>query len=172
LQAGYWFLTFLASAAAGYQLTLLIMGWLTGNTEFNWQVPLLAFIPLTVLAVVELTQLALSYRLNDGSLLDWLLPGINEVGQTMRHSLFIIIAGVLGLLAAESQTLTAVTLITILTAIIFNLVLPLMASSFGKLSVVLPAQKPMQFHRRKRANRKSKTKVAKTTRSAKDTDKK
>jgi len=65
-----------------------------------------------------------------------------------------------------------VTLITILTAIIFNLVLPLMASSFGKLSVVLPAQKPMQFHRRKRANRKSKTKVAKTTRSAKDTDKK
>ncbi|NLR32672.1 MMPL family transporter [Levilactobacillus tujiorum] len=155
LQAGYWFLTFLASAAAGYQLTLLLMGWLTGNNEFNWQVPLLAFIPLTVLAVVELTQLALSYRLNDGPLLDWLLPGINEVGQTMRHSLFIIIAGVLGLLAAESQTLTAVTLITIFTAIIFNLFLPLMASSFGKLSVVLPAQKPMQFRRKKRAHRKA-----------------
>lgn len=155
LQAGYWFLTFLASAAAGYQLTLLLMGWLTGNNEFNWQVPLLAFIPLTVLAVVELTQLALSYRLNDGPLLDWLLPGINEVGQTMRHSLFIIIAGVLGLLAAESQTLTAVTLITIFTAIIFNLFLPLMASSFGKLSVVLPAQKPMQFRRKKRSHRKA-----------------
>ncbi|NLR08814.1 MULTISPECIES: MMPL family transporter [Lactobacillaceae] len=154
LQAGYWFLTFLASAAAGYQLTQLIMGWITGNSEFNWQVPLLAFIPLTVLAVVELTQLALSYRLNDGPLLDWLLPGIHEVGQTMRHSLFIIIAGVLGLLAAESQTLTAVTLITIFTAIIFNLALPLMASSFGKLSVIIPAQKPMQFRKRKRADRK------------------
>ncbi|HJE87054.1 MMPL family transporter [Levilactobacillus brevis] len=161
LQAGYWFLTFLASAAAGYQLTQLIMGWITGNSEFNWQVPLLAFIPLTVLAVVELTQLALSYRLNDGPLLDWLLPGINEVGQTMRHSLFIIIAGVLGLLAAESQTLTAVTLITIFTAIIFNLALPLMASSFGKLSVIIPAQKPMQFRKRKRSTRKPKTRAAK-----------
>ncbi|WP_087742331.1 MMPL family transporter [Levilactobacillus zymae] len=146
LQTSYWFLTFLASAAASYQLTHLIMQWLTGNSQFNWQVPLLAFVPLTVLAVVELTQLALSYRLNEAPLLDWLLPGIHEVGQTMRHSLFIVIAGVLGLLAAESQVLTAVTLITILTAIIFNITLPLMASSFGKISVIIPAQKPYQFH--------------------------
>lgn len=145
LQASYWFLTFLASAAASYQLTHVIMTWLTGNNEFNWQVPLLAFVPLIVLAVVELSQLALSYRLNEDDLLDWLLPGINAVGQTMRHSLFIIIAGVLGLLAAESQVLTAVALMTILTAIIFNLFLPLMASSFGKLSVIIPAQKPYQF---------------------------
>ncbi|MCT4488466.1 MMPL family transporter [Levilactobacillus parabrevis] len=172
LQASYWFLTFLASAFAGYQLTQVLMGWLTGNSEFNWQVPLLTFIPLTVLAVVELTQLALSYRLNDGPLLDWLLPGIHEVGQTMRHSLFIIIAGVLGLLAAESQTLTAVTLITIFTAIIFNLVLPLMAASFGKLSVVIPAQKPMQFRRKKRRPRKSRSKTkAKATPKASDSDK-
>ncbi|WP_125765908.1 MMPL family transporter [Levilactobacillus mulengensis] len=159
LQATYWFLTFLASTAASYQLTHLLMKWLTGDGDFNWQVPLLAFVPVTVLAVVELTQLALSYRLNDAPLLDWLLPGINEVGQTMRHSLFIIIAGVLGLLVAESQTLTAVTLITILTAIIFNLTLPIMASSFGKLSVIIPAQKPHEFHaphrkkRQKRADR-------------------
>ncbi|WP_341778946.1 MMPL family transporter [Levilactobacillus sp. HBUAS70063] len=171
LQAGYWFLTFLASAAAGYQLTLLIMGWLTGNNEFNWQVPLLAFIPLTVLAVVELTQLALSYRLNDGPLLEWLLPGIHEVGQTMRHSLFIIIAGVLGLLAAESQTLTAVTLITIFTAIIFNLALPLMAASFGKLSVIIPAQKPMQFRKRKRTARKPKTRASKRSKQSSDDSK-
>jgi len=66
----------------------------------------------------------------------------------MRHSLFIIIAGVLGLLAASSEVLTAVTLITIFTAVIFNLMLPLMASSFGKLSVIIPAQKPFHFHRR------------------------
>ncbi|MGX6428607.1 MMPL family transporter [Levilactobacillus yonginensis] len=156
LQASYWFLTFLASTLASYQLTHLIMKWLTGDGDFNWQVPLLAFVPLTVLAVVELTQLALSYRLNDAPLLDWLLPGIHEVGQTMRHSLFIIIAGVLGLLAAESQTLTAVTLITIFTAIIFNLALPLMASSFGKLSVIIPAQKPHQFRRQRRADRPTK----------------
>lgn len=174
LQASYWFLTFLASAFAGYQLTQVLMGWLTGNNEFNWQVPLLTFIPLTVLAVVELTQLALSFRLNDGPLLDWLLPGIHEVGQTMRHSLFIIIAGVLGLLAAESQTLTAVTLITIFTAIIFNIVLPLMAASFGKLSVVIPAQKPMQFKRKKRRPRKSRSRSktkAKATPKASDSDK-
>ncbi|AYM02605.1 MMPL family transporter [Levilactobacillus yiduensis] len=157
LQASYWFLTFLASTAASYQLTHLLMKWLTGNGDFNWQVPLLAFVPVTVLAVVELTQLALSYRLNDAPLLDWLLPGIHEVGQTMRHSLFIVIAGVLGLLVAESQTLTAVVLITILTAIIFNLTLPIMAASFGKLSVVLPAQKPHEFHmpRRKKRQRRA-----------------
>ncbi|WP_434314972.1 MMPL family transporter [Levilactobacillus brevis] len=153
LQAGYWFLTFLASVAASYQLTHLIMKWLTGNGDFNWQVPLLAFVPVTVLGVVELTQLALSFRLNEAPLMDWLLPGLKDVGQTMRHSLFIIIAGVLGLLAAESQTLTAVTLITIFTAIIFNLTLPIMAAAFGKLSVVIPAQKPYRFRCQRRADR-------------------
>lgn len=153
LQAGYWFLTFLASVAASYQLTHLIMKWLTGNGDFNWQVPLLAFVPVTVLGVVELTQLALSFRLNEAPLMDWLLPGLKDVGQTMRHSLFIIIAGVLGLLAAESQTLTAVTLITIFTAVIFNLTLPIMAAAFGKLSVVIPAQKPYRFRRQRRADR-------------------
>ncbi|MCZ2120382.1 MMPL family transporter [Levilactobacillus brevis] len=153
LQAGYWFLTFLASVAASYQLTHLIMKWLTGNGDFNWQVPLLAFVPVTVLGVVELTQLALSFRLNEAPLMDWLLPGLKDVGQTMRHSLFIIIAGVLGLLAAESQTLTAVTLITIFTAIIFNLTLPIMAAAFGKLSVAIPAQKPYRFRRQRRADR-------------------
>lgn len=153
LQAGYWFLTFLASVAASYQLTHLIMKWLTGNGDFNWQVPLLTFVPVTVLGVVELTQLALSFRLNEAPLMDWLLPGLKDVGQTMRHSLFIIIAGVLGLLAAESQTLTAVTLITIFTAIIFNLTLPIMAAAFGKLSVVIPAQKPYRFRRQRRADR-------------------
>lgn len=153
LQASYWFLTFLASVAASYQLTHLIMKWLTGNGDFNWQVPLLAFVPVTVLGVVELTQLALSFRLNEAPLMDWLLPGLKDVGQTMRHSLFIIIAGVLGLLAAESQTLTAVTLITIFTAIIFNLTLPIMAAAFGKLSVVIPAQKPYRFRRQRRADR-------------------
>ncbi|MES4789180.1 MMPL family transporter [Levilactobacillus brevis] len=153
LQAGYWFLTFLASVAASYQLTHLIIKWLTGNGDFNWQVPLLAFVPVTVLGVVELTQLALSFRLNEAPLMDWLLPGLKDVGQTMRHSLFIIIAGVLGLLAAESQTLTAVTLITIFTAIIFNLTLPIMAAAFGKLSVVIPAQKPYRFRRQRRADR-------------------
>lgn len=153
LQVGYWFLTFLASVAASYQLTHLIMKWLTGNGDFNWQVPLLAFVPVTVLGVVELTQLALSFRLNEAPLMDWLLPGLKDVGQTMRHSLFIIIAGVLGLLAAESQTLTAVTLITIFTAIIFNLTLPIMAAAFGKLSVVIPAQKPYRFRRQRRADR-------------------
>lgn len=153
LQAGYWFLTFLASVAASYQLTHLIMKWLTGNGDFNWQVPLLAFVPVTVLGVVELTQLALSFRLNEAPLMDWLLPGLKDVGQTMRHSLFIIIAGVLGLLAAESQTLTAVTLITIFTAIIFNLTLPIMAAAFGKLSVVIPAQKPYRFRRQRCADR-------------------
>lgn len=145
LQASYWFLTFLASAAASYQLTHVLMTWLTGNNQFNWQVPLLAFVPITVLAVVELSQLAISYRLNQAALLDWLLPGLHDLGQTMRHSLFIVIAGVLGLLAASSQVLTAVTLITVLTAIIFNLALPLMAASFGKLSIIIPAQKPMHF---------------------------
>lgn len=153
LQASYWFLTFLASVAASYQLTHLIMKWLTGNGDFNWQVPLLAFVPVTVLGVVELTQLALSFRLNEAPLMDWLLPGLKDVGQTMRHSLFIIIAGVLGLLAAESQTLTAVTLITIFTAIIFNLTLPIMAAAFGKLSVVIPVQKPYRFRRQRRADR-------------------
>ncbi|WP_251954192.1 MMPL family transporter [Levilactobacillus brevis] len=153
LQAGYWFLTFLASVAASYQLTHLIMKWLTGNGDFNWQVPLLTFVPVTVLGVVELTQLALSFRLNEAPLMDWLLPGLKDVGQTMRHSLFIIIAGVLGLLAAESQTLTAVTMITIFTAIIFNLTLPIMAAAFGKLSVVIPAQKPYRFRRQRRADR-------------------
>ncbi|MCT3582473.1 multidrug RND transporter, partial [Levilactobacillus brevis] len=103
--------------------------------------------------VVELTQLALSFRLNEAPLMDWLLPGLKDVGQTMRHSLFIIIAGVLGLLAAESQTLTAVTMITIFTAIIFNLTLPIMAAAFGKLSVVIPAQKPYRFRRQRRADR-------------------
>ncbi|MCT3584387.1 MMPL family transporter, partial [Levilactobacillus brevis] len=76
LQAGYWFLTFLASVAASYQLTHLIMKWLTGNGDFNWQVPLLTFVPVTVLGVVELTQLALSFRLNEAPLMDWLLPGL------------------------------------------------------------------------------------------------
>lgn len=176
LQASYWFLTFLASTAASYQLTHLLMKWLTGNGDFNWQVPLLAFVPVTVLAVVELTQLALSYRLNDAPLLDWLLPGIHEVGQTMRHSLFIIIAGVLGLLVAESQTLTAVTLITILTAIIFNLTLPIMAAAFGKLAVILPAQKPHDFHmprrkkRQKRADRPIKSVSSNETKSTDDND--
>ncbi|MCW3779657.1 MMPL family transporter [Levilactobacillus namurensis] len=146
LQSTYWFLTFLASAGIGYQLTHVLMQWLTGNNTFNWQVPLLAFVPVTVLAVVELTQLALSYRLSQTGLLDWLLPGIAEAGQTMRHSLFIIIAGVLGLLAASSQVLTAVALITIITAVVFNLALPVMAASFGKLSVIIPAQKPYHFH--------------------------
>ncbi|WP_143461600.1 MMPL family transporter [Levilactobacillus enshiensis] len=177
VQSTYWFLTFILSGLAGYQLTHLLMTWLTGNGVFNWQVPLLAFVPLTVLAVVELTQLALSYRLNDAPLLDWLLPGIKEVGQTTRHSLFIIITGVLGLLAAESQVLTAVTLITILTAIIFNLALPIIAASFGKLSVTLPAKKPYEFfsgkpkkrnpHRRKRRKTRSRRSRSRTRRSKK-----
>lgn len=153
LQAIYWFLTFLASAAASYQLTRVIMQWLNGSGDFNWQVPMLAFVPVTVLAVVELTQLALSYRLNDAPLIDWLLPGIKDAGQTMRHSLFIIIAGALGLLAASSQVLSAVTLITVLTAVIFNLALPMMAASFGKLSVIIPAQKPFHFTGRRRKSR-------------------
>lgn len=163
LQTSYWFLTFLASAGASYQLTRVLMQWLTGNTQFNWQVPLLAIVPLTVLAVVELTQLALSYRSTDAALTEWLLPGLHAVDQTMRHSLFIVIAGILGLLAAESQVLTAVALITILTAIIFNIMLPLMASSFGKLSVIIPAQKPYHFHwPSNRRSRRSQTDTAAT----------
>lgn len=85
LQAFYWLLTFGLAAAAATQLAQMMTAFLSGETTFNWQVPLIAMVPILILGVTQLMQVAINYRYNDLPFIDWLLPSLTEMGQTLRH---------------------------------------------------------------------------------------
>ncbi|WP_054645553.1 MMPL family transporter [Secundilactobacillus oryzae] len=142
LQPAFWGATFLLSSLAGLQLAHLTMRFTSGDPQFNWQVIVLAMVPLTALAALQLIPLAIDYRYNEDSLLEWLLPAMSNSGQTLRHTLFISFMAVFGLAFLRFEPLSEIVLIFIFTAIIFNLALPVMVAALGKLTVTLPARKP------------------------------
>lgn len=146
LQPLYWLMAYGLSFAASFQLAQLTNHFMTGDADFNWQVPLIAFVPVIVLGTYQLVELGLSYRFNDEPMLDWLLPGVTALGQTVRHYLFAILVLCLVLFTTGFNPLTQAGLIVGFTAIIFNLILPIIVTAVGKLTITLPAKKPRQSH--------------------------
>lgn len=138
LQPLYWLLTYGISVIASFQIGELINRFISGNADFNWQVPLIVMVPVITFGVTQLVELSLDYRHNEAPLLDWLLPGITASGQSFRHRLFGIIVVCLGLLAVNFAPLTQAGLIIIAAVIVFNIVLPIIAAAVGKLTVTLP----------------------------------
>lgn len=147
LQAFYWLLTFGLAAAAATQLAQMMTAFLSGETTFNWQVPLIAMVPILILGVTQLMQVAINYRYNDLPFIDWLLPSLTEMGQTLRHRLFAVVAFSLGLLFTGYAPIVTVGWIMIFTVLIFNVILPILIAAFGKLTVTLPQHKPKSKHR-------------------------
>ncbi|KRM56433.1 RND superfamily drug exporter [Secundilactobacillus malefermentans DSM 5705 = KCTC 3548] len=142
LQPSFWLATFFVSSLAGMQIAHLTMRFMAGQSQFNWQVPVIAIVPLVAIAALQLIPLAIEYRYNEDSLLGWLTPAMTETGQTLRHTLFIGIISVIGLAFLRFNPLTEVMLIVIYTLIIFNIVLPITVTSLGKLTVTVPSKKP------------------------------
>lgn len=142
LQPLYWLLAFGLSIAGGVQLAQLTDHFMTGDPTFNWQVPLIIFVPLLLVGVIQLIQLALSYRFKDAAMLDWLLPGVTSLGQTLRYQLLTILVVCLVLFSANFAPLTQAGLIVLFTTIIFDIILPIVATAVGKLTITLPTMRP------------------------------
>ncbi|WP_156319383.1 hypothetical protein [Secundilactobacillus paracollinoides] len=138
MQPLYWLLTYGLSVIASFQIGELINRFVSGTADFNWQVPLIAMVPIITFGATQLIELALDYRRNEAPLLDWLLPGLTATGQSFRHRLFGIIVVCLGLLAVNFGPLTQAGLVVIAAVIVFNIALPIIAAAVGKLTVTLP----------------------------------
>lgn len=146
LQPIYWLFTYGLATLAATQLAQLTVSFLTGNPSFNWQVPLITLVPVLVLGISQLMQVAINYRYNDLPFIDWLLPSLTEMGQTLRHRLFGVLAISLGLLFTGYAPIVTAGWIMIYTVLIFNVILPILIAAFGKLTVTLPLSKPKYKH--------------------------
>lgn len=142
LQPIYWLLTYGLAILGGVQVAQLTSHFMSGDPTFNWQVPLIAFVPLLIVGVSQLLQLAISYRFKETNLLDWVLPGVTSLGQSIRHVIFTILVFCLVLFTANFAPLTQAGLIILIATVIFNIILPIIVTAVGKLTVTLPSKRP------------------------------
>ena len=142
LQPLYWLASLGLAVMGGTQLAQLTSHFMSGDPSFNWQVPFIAFVPLLVISASLLIQLAISYRFRDSSLMDWLKPGVSSLGQTLRYQLFTTIVICLVLFSANFAPLTQAALIILFATVIFDIILPIIVTSVGKLTVTLPSMRP------------------------------
>lgn len=142
LQPIYWLASLILAVMGGVQLAQITSHFMSGDPSFNWQVPFITFVPLLIISVSLLIQLAISYRFRDSSLLDWLNPGVSSLGQTLRYQLFTTIVICLVLFSANFAPLTQAGLIILFATVIFDIILPITVTSVGKLTVTLPSMRP------------------------------
>ncbi|GAT17885.1 MMPL family transporter [Secundilactobacillus silagei] len=142
LQPIYWLASLALAVMGGVQLAQMTNHFMSGDPSFNWQAPMIAFVPLLVVSASLLIQLAISYRFKETSMTDWLLPGISSLGQNIRHQLFTVIIICLVLFSANFAPLTQAGLIILFATVIFDIILPIITTSVGKLTVTLPSKRP------------------------------
>ncbi|MCH5462322.1 MMPL family transporter [Lactobacillus sp. LC28-10] len=142
LQPIYWLTSLALAVMGGVQLAELTSHFMSGDPTFNWQVPFIAFVPLLIISMSLLIQLAISYRFKEVSLLDWLQPGVSSLGQTLRYQLFTMVIICLVLFSANFAPLTQAGLVILFATIIFDIILPIIVTSVGKLTVTLPTMRP------------------------------
>lgn len=75
-------------------------------------------------------------------MLDWLLPGVSDLGQPVRYEVFTIFVIALVLFSANFAPLTQAALIILIATLIFEIILPIIVTSVGKLTVTLPSKRP------------------------------
>ncbi|GAW98877.1 MMPL family transporter [Secundilactobacillus mixtipabuli] len=142
LQPIYWLTTLGLAIMGGTQLAQLTNHFMSGDPSFNWQVPLIAFVPLLVISVSLLIQLAISYRFKENGMLDWLLPGVSSLGQIIRYQVFTTIIICLVLFSTNFAPLTQAGLIIVFAMAIFDIILPIIVTAIGKLTITLPSKRP------------------------------
>lgn len=142
LQPIYWLFTYVLAIVGGVQLAELFSRFMSGDPSFNWQVPLIVFVPILIVGSSRLIQLAVAYRFKDDNMLDWLLPGVTSLGRTVRYELLGVLVLCLTLFSANFAPLTQSALIILLVTIIFDIIMPIIITSVGKLTVTLPATRP------------------------------
>ncbi|WP_203649959.1 MMPL family transporter [Secundilactobacillus yichangensis] len=142
LQPIYWLASLVLAVMGGVQLAQLTSHFMSGDPSFNWQVPLIAFVPLLVISASLLIQLAISYRFKDVSLTDWLLPGVSSIGHLLRYQVFTTVVICLVLFSVNFAPLTQAGLIILFATAIFDIILPIIVTSVGKLTVTLPSMQP------------------------------
>ncbi|GAT18331.1 multidrug RND transporter [Secundilactobacillus silagincola] len=142
LQPIYWLITLALAVMGGTQLAQLTSHFMSGDPSFNWQVPLIAAVPLLVTSVSLLIQLAISYRFKEATMMDWLLPGISSLGQIIRYQVFTVLVICLVLFSANFAPLTQAGLIILFATAIFDIILPIIVTSVGKLTITLPSKRP------------------------------
>jgi len=142
LQPIYWLITLALAVMGGTQLAQLTSHFMSGDPSFNWQVPLIAAVPLLVTSVSLLIQLAISYRFKEATMMDWLLPGVSSLGQIIRYQVFTVLVICLVLFSANFAPLTQAGLIILFATAIFDIILPIIVTSVGKLTITLPSKRP------------------------------
>ncbi|MBU9790001.1 MMPL family transporter [Lentilactobacillus sp. G22-6] len=143
LQPFYWTIAFLMSAATGFQLAYITMRFVTNVDQFDWQVPLISVSILTAIAAWQIIALGLSFRYTELSMLDWIRPTMASYGKIVRYIILVAVGLSIALTFGASFALIEIALIVIYTVCVYYLVLPLIVSSLGKLSVTLPSKKNM-----------------------------
>ncbi|MCF6515260.1 MMPL family transporter [Lactobacillus sp. S2-2] len=137
----YWILTYVLSAFAGLQISQMTISYLTNDSLLDSNSILLIITPLLILATAELVPLARTYRKDNPDMMYWLSYEINDFGQKVRYLIFGTILIALGFAFGGLNTFLYVLLTIIITTILFNITLPLMATALGKLAIELPKSK-------------------------------
>ncbi|GHP14831.1 hypothetical protein YK48G_22560 [Lentilactobacillus fungorum] len=138
LQPFYWTITFLMAAVTGFQLAYITMRFVVNINQFDWQVPLISVSILTAIAAWQIVALGLSFRYTELSLLEWIRPTLASYGKIIRYILLVVLALAIALTFGASYALIEIALIVLYTVCVYYLVLPLVISSLGKLSITLP----------------------------------
>ncbi len=141
LQPLYWTVAFIGATLTGFQLTYLTMHFVASANQFDWQVPLIAVTILTAFGAWQIIALGLSLRYTELSPLEWIRPTMASYGQIVRYLMLVVVALAIALTFGASLIMIEVALITIYTACVYYLVLPMIVSSLGKLAVTLPKKK-------------------------------
>ncbi|QBP18908.1 MMPL family transporter [Acetilactobacillus jinshanensis] len=134
----FWLISFGISSLAGFQITELIVRYTTNQAQFNWQILLPVMTTLIGVAIIELVPLSLSYRHRSVDLTEWLHETFTSLGQNVTTILIIVTLTPLSLFFGMSYQFAQISLIVIITTIIFNWTLPLLASALGKYLKTLP----------------------------------
>lgn len=131
------------SAVTGFQLAYITMRFVANVDQFDWQVPLISVSILTAIAAWQIIALGLSFRYTELSMLDWIRPTMASYGKIVRCIILVAVGLAIALTFGASFALIEIALIVIYTVCVYYLVLPLIVSSLGKLSVTLPSKKNM-----------------------------
>ena len=129
LQPFYWLLSLLISTLAGLQITDLISRFTVNQGQFNWQTVASGTGIVISVAVWELIQLSLVSRKHQQPRLI-----LTRCGQMVSSLVWILLFAVVGLIWGFNYPIVRIGLIATISIVIFNLVLPLLASATGKLA--------------------------------------
>ncbi|GLB47316.1 transporter [Philodulcilactobacillus myokoensis] len=134
----YWMGAFIISGLAGLQLTNFTMSFIFNTVRFNWYASLLITFILTMIAVWKLLPISLMFRKRNISMLQWFEPSLTTLGQSIRYTIAIVITIMIGLIFIPNAALMETAFTVIYTVIIFNIIIPIIVASFGKLSYTIP----------------------------------